>query len=285
MSSPVAAAAARAAVSAAASLGVTATEPVVLADGANVIVHLRPSPVVAKVAASTSAIRANPEAWLRRELDMALFLTSAGAPALAPSSEVPAAVHHREGHVMSFWTYVKPSGAERPDEATIGAMLRDLHRVLRTYPVHLPVLVPIGDIPAFLARPRTLLSDADVSALNDDFSQLAETLAQSSADGQALHGDAGIGNLMAAHGQWIWHDFEDTCSGPVAWDLAATTASPRLDASRILGAYGDPVDPEQLRTCQQLRRLALIIWYALYAERLPDCRQRATDLLAAWRAA
>ena len=191
MSSPVAAAAARAAVSAAASLGVTATEPVVLADGANVIVHLRPSPVVAKVAAS---------------------------------------------------------------------------------------------IPAFLARPQTLLSDADVSALNDDFSQLAETLARSSADGQALHGDAGIGNLMAAYGQWIWHDFEDTCSGPVAWDLAATTASPRLDASRILAAYGDPVDPEQLRTCQQLRRLALIIWYALYAERLPDCRQRATDLLTAWRA-
>lgn len=258
MSSPVAAAA-RAAVSAAASLGVTVIEPVVLADGANVIVHLSPSPVVAKVAASTSAIRANPEAWLQRELDMALFLASAGAPVLAPSSEVPAAVHHRDGHVMSFWTYIKPSGPERPDEATIGSMLRDLHHVLRTYPVHLPVLVPMGDIPAFLAR--------------------------SSADGQALHGDAGIGNLMAAHGQWIWHDFEDTCSGPVAWDRAATTASPRLDASRILAAYGDPVDPEQLRTCQQLRRLALIIWYALYAERLPECRQRAADLLAAWRAA
>jgi len=29
--------------------------------------------------------------------------------------------------------------------------------------------------------------------------------------------------------------------------------------------------------------LHLTIWYALYAERLPDCRQRAAELLASWR--
>ena len=45
---------------------------------------------------------------------------------------------------------------------------------------------------------------------------------------------------MATGGGWVWHDFEDTCSGPVAWDLAATTASPRLDGARILAAYGEP---------------------------------------------
>lgn len=44
---------AAAAVKAAASLGVHATDPVILANGANVIVHLSPAPVVAKVAAST----------------------------------------------------------------------------------------------------------------------------------------------------------------------------------------------------------------------------------------
>jgi hypothetical protein len=88
---------------------------------------------------------------------------------------------------------------------------------------------------------------------------------------------------MAAGGQWVWHDFEDTCLGPVAWDLAATTASPRLDRDRILAAYGHRVDAARLRTCEQLRRLHLTIWYALYAERLPDCRDRAAELLATWR--
>ena len=88
---------------------------------------------------------------------------------------------------------------------------------------------------------------------------------------------------MATGGGWVWHDFEDTCSGPVAWDLAASTASQRLDGSRILAAYGDP-DPPQLAVCQQLRRLHLTVWYALYTERLPQLRSRAAELLALWPA-
>ena len=103
---------------------------------------------------------------------------------------------------------------------------------------------------------------------------------------QALHGDAGAGNLMATGGQLVWHDFEEAWSGPVAWDLAATTASPRFDRARILAAYADraaAVEPAVLRACEQLRRLHLTIWYALYAERLPECRQRAAELLASWR--
>ena len=74
-----------------------------------------------------------------------------------------------------------------------------------------------------------------------------------------------------------------TLSGPVAWDLAASTASQRLDGARILTAYGTPVDTVQLAVCEQLRRLHLTVWYALYAERLPEHRQRAAELLASWR--
>jgi len=149
MTLDVPAAAARAAVSAAAGLGVACDEPVVLADGANVIVHLSPSPVVAKVAASTLAVRPDAAAWLQRELDIASFLGGAGAPVLAPSPEVPAIVHRGGGLIMSFWTYVRPAGAGLPDENVIGSMLRDLHAVLRSYPATQPVLAPLGDIPAF----------------------------------------------------------------------------------------------------------------------------------------
>ena len=107
-------------------------------------------------------------------------------------------------------------------------MLRDLHAELRGYPGQLTVLAPLGDIPAFLARPQTRLT-ADR-------------------------------------------------------DLAASTASARLDARRILAAYGEPVDPDQLEVCQQLRRLHLTVWYNLYAERLPDLRPCAAELLTLWPA-
>ena len=50
----------------------------------------------------------------------------------------------------------------------------------------------------------------------------------------------------------------------------------------ILAAYAEPVDEGQLAVCEQLRRLHLTVWYGLYAERFPDLRPRAADLLALW---
>ncbi len=273
--------AAEAAVKVAASLGVRCTDPVVLADGANVIVHLSPAPVVAKVAASTTAVR-HAAAWLQRELDVTGFLAERGAPVVVPSPEVPATVHHEDGQVMSFWRYVASSGDALPDEVTTGSMLRDLHAALRGYPGQAPVLAPLGDIPAFLARPQTILTAAQAAAVAAAYARLTAELGPYPA--QPLHGDAGAGNLMATGAGWIWHDFEDTCSGPVAWDLAAATANQRLDGPRVLAAYGEPVDAAQLAVCQQLRRLHLTVWYALYTERLPELRSRATELLAQWPA-
>jgi hypothetical protein len=290
---------AAAAVKVAASLGVHSSDPVVLADGANVVVHLSPAPVVAKVAASTTAVRPAAD-WLQRELDVTRFLAGRGAPVMTPSPEVPATVHHGDGQVMSFWRYLIPSGGDPSggdargrdasgggpgggvlaSEDVIGPMLRDLHAELARYPGQLPVLAPLQDIPAYLARPQTALTPAEAGALAAAHARLTAELGSFPA--RPLHGDAGAGNLMATSAGWIWHDFEDTCSGPVAWDVAASTASQRLDARRVLAAYGEPVDPAQLAACEQLRRLHLTVWYNLYAERLPHLRPRAAELLTQW---
>jgi Ser/Thr protein kinase RdoA (MazF antagonist) len=270
-----------AAVKVAAGLGIASTDPVVLADGANVIVHLQPSPVVAKVAASTTEVRPDSATWLQRELDVATFLTEAGAPVLPPSPEIAATTHVGDGHVMSFWRYLRSASAEPADEDTIGAMLRDLHAVLRSYPGPVPELAPLQDIPAYLARPQTRLSHSQAAALAAAYARLTAELDLTS-PGQPLHGDAGPGNVMAADTGWVWNDFEDTCSGPVTWDLAASTANRRRDGARILAAYGTGVDTGQLAVCEQLRRLHLTVWYGLYAERFPDLRARADELLALW---
>jgi Ser/Thr protein kinase RdoA (MazF antagonist) len=281
-------AAVRAAVTVAARFGLIATEPVVLADGANIVVHLRPAPVVAKVAASTPAVRRDNQDWLQRELDVSAFLAAQGAPVVPPSPELPATTHHDAGHVMSFWRYLPPADPARPlrpDEETIGSMLRHLHAVLRRYPIAtIPVLAPLQDIPAYLARPQTQVTQERKAALAAAYQRLTAEL-DPAAPQQALHGDAGGGNLMATDRGWVWHDFEDTCSGPVAWDLAASTSSQYQAGPRVLAAYGEPVDPGQLAVCEQLRRLHLTVWYNLYAERLPELAPRATELLASWPAA
>ena len=276
----------QAAVSVAARYAITATEPAVLADGANIVVHLRPAPVVAKVAASTLAVRPDNQDWLQRELDVSTFLAAEGAPVVPPSPETPATTHRDDGHMMSFWRYLPPADParpQRPDEKTIGSMLRDLHAVLRRYPRALGTLTPLQDIPAFLTRPQTNVSKERKAALAAAYQRLTARL-DPAAERQALHGDAGAGNLMATDQGWLWHDFEDTCSGPVAWDLAASTASQYLDGPRMLAAYRDPVNRTQLAVCEQLRRLDLTIWYSLYAERLPELGPRAAGLLASWPA-
>jgi hypothetical protein len=272
----------RAAVAVAASFGVKSAAPAVLADGANVIVHLSPSPVVAKVASITPLVRPDTAAWLQRELDVASFLARCGAPVGEPSPEIPATTHAGGGGVMSFWRYLGPGGAI-PDEETIGSMLRDLHGALRGYSGAVPALAPLGDVGTFLARPETRLSAGDKSLLAAAFARLTAELGESGSAAQVLHSDAGAGNLMAAGSGWVWHDFEDTCTGPVAWDLAASTASQRMDGARVLSAYGADVDPVQLAICQQLRLLHLTVWYSLYAERFPRDRERAAELLAIWR--
>ena len=197
---------------------------------------------------------------------------------------------------MSFWTYLKPSDAGPPDEATIGSLLRDLHAVLRDYPAPLPPLAPLADIPAFLARRRssrasqTVVSADDAAILAETYRRLTEELAAAAAGTpvQALHGDAGAGNLMATGGQWIWHDFEDACSGPVAWDLAATTASPRFDRARILSSYADratgrpgrPGAAARLRTAPPAAPDDLVLPLRRAAARLPPAGGRAAGELA-----
>ena len=286
-------AAVRAAVAVAARFGLATKDPAVLADGANIVVHLRPAPIVAKVAASTPAVRRDNQDWLQRELDVSAFLAADGAPVVPPSPELPATTHHDHGQVMSFWRYLPPADLERPlrpDEETIGSMLRDLHAALRRYPKTPPTLAPLQDIPAFLARPQTQISPERKAALAAAYRRLTACQRLTAeldpaAEQQVLHGDAGGGNLMATDRGWVWHDFEDTCSGPVAWDLAASTGSRYQDGPRVLAAYRDPVDRGQLAVCEQLRRLHLTVWYSLYAERLPELAPRAAELLASWSAA
>ena len=198
-------AAARAAMQAAARLGVACAEPVVLADGANVIVHLSPSPVVAKVAASTRQVRADPGAWLQRELDVAGWLHGTAIPVAEPSPQVPATVHHGDGQVMSFWRYLPPAGDRRPDEGTFGSMLRDLHLALRAYPQTRPALTPpplapLQDIPAFLARPQTQVSPESKATLAAAYARLTAELDRRAA-AQVLHGDAGLGNVLPTDGR------------------------------------------------------------------------------------
>lgn len=88
-------------------------------------------------------------------------------------------------------------------------------------------------------------------------------------------------NLLRTPAGLRWTDFEDTCAGPVEWDLACLALSAAPDADEALEAYGRRHD-DALEIFIEARRLQGAVWTALVAERHPGLRQRAEERLSRW---
>jgi len=284
MPDPVVASAVRECVAVARTYGVVCDDPLVLKESANVVVHLRPAPLVAKVSASTRLVRPDVESWLDREIAAARHVRAAGLPTAQPSDLVPPVVHNGpEGAVMSFWQHVPHDRDALMSSEELGAMLASLHEVLATIPPQTPVLhTPLADIERYVDRaPSVGVADADVSRLRAAYERVTDSNDVLAGPVQTLHGDAHPGNLLRAPAGWVWCDYEDTCAGPTAWDLATMADSDRVDARAALTAYDLPYDEAQVAAHIELRKLHVTVWALVFAERLSQHRDLAADKLGA----
>lgn len=196
----------RAAVSVAADLGIHCTDPVVLHSGSNVVVHLRPSPVVARVASRTALIRPGVEAWLRRDVEVARHVAAQGVAATEPLGV--------EGSV-ALWRF-EPHSTAVPEPAAVALALASLHEALASYPGPLPTAGPVDDLVNTLDY---LEGSVDVAGLRARLAPLASAVA--AMPSRPLHGDAHPGNLLVTPRGLVWNDFEDAWHGPLAWDSPA----------------------------------------------------------------
>jgi hypothetical protein len=278
-----------AAVSVAARHGVRVTDPVVLEDSYSLRVHLRPAPIVARIPTVTMLGRPRPVEALVREVAVVSFLAGKGAPVVPVSDLLPPGPFEQDGYAVSFWTYVEHDRDLRLSPVDVGRALAELHGVLREYPGELPCLGPALDETAVLldrlgSPPGADPSGrADLSGLSEDLELLAAELRGRPGDVQALHGDAHPGNVLAAKDGLVWIDFEETCSGPVGWDLACMLGTARLDGRKAVRAYGaDPDDPGFLPLLRA-RRLQSVLWMVAKAGRFPQEAARAGAALDAYR--
>ena len=88
------------------------TEPLVLRNGVNVVLHLRPAPVVARLAALTAELRPQVAQQVTREVELAEALSGAGAAVMPPSDVLPPGPHRHDGVVLGC----RP----RPSRAAVG---------------------------------------------------------------------------------------------------------------------------------------------------------------------
>jgi hypothetical protein len=264
-----------------------ADEPRVLHEGSNLLLHLHPAPVVARVATSTAMVR-DGDAWLTREVSVAGHVARQGAPTVAPSDELPPGPHHFSGMTMTYWRYVDQL-PRPPDPERAGRALRECHEALAGYPRadRLPAMAVMREAEQIIDR------FADDGTLgNRDAGLLREAAAHNKSDIEGLglplqpvHGDAHLGNVINTTEGPLWTDWEDTCRAPTQWDLGCLLASGRYfgddpaPGEAAVEAYGeDPPD-----AFVQARRLQGTVWGFVFARDHPERRRYAEGLLASYR--
>ena len=234
--------------------GLSVEEAVVIFSGSNVLVHLRPAPVVARVMSGTVALHENPRRWLEREVCVLEFLAPSDL-AVAPSRLIAPGPHCHNGLWMTF-TELVPDVEPGPaadlavsvdDARSFGQMLRCLHEALRPYDGALQGSRELyEDIERLLGQIRP--GDAEqrdrIRSLGCRLQSLRVAVFDSRLPTQALHGDVSLNNLLRSSRRLVWNDFEDTFRGPVHWDVASAVGSLRIRGAgaravgEFLGAYG-----------------------------------------------
>lgn len=274
-----------AAVALAQRVGLPNHDPVILSNRGNLLVHLTPAPVVARVATLTAQTRRDPIVWLTREVAVAGYVASLGGPVVAPAED--AGPHWQDGFAISLWEYVRALDMV-PGPADVGIALARLHRLAQRCPAELGGLNAatdqITDGLAMLER-EAVLDTATLAALRDAHTAALSDMLAADGEPVVLHGDAHHGNLLAAPaGGWLWIDLEETGRGPAAWDLATMVSHyTERDAGTALGAYAaeSGTTVPALAPFRRVRDLEAAVWSACMAHLYPErYREVAHRLLA-----
>ena len=147
-----------AAVAVADAYGVHCEKPVVLGEAWHVLVHLWPSPVVARV---TSGAPGVDPADVERELTVAWHAAQAGAPVVQPSDLLPPGPHCHDGYTLVFWHYLVQAG--KLNATAAGRGLHTIHESLADYAGDLPPAGRAEEVRAML-EPFAPSDDSNYSA-------------------------------------------------------------------------------------------------------------------------
>ncbi|WP_169082124.1 phosphotransferase [Paenibacillus sp. PL91] len=202
-------------------LGLTDIDPVILSEGGNLIIHLAPHAITARVAVVLSEKDAKlAHEILERELQVAGHLHNHGVPVLLP---ILNAGPHRVGRKWAtFWQYAPPAPMEplKPREAV--ELVNGLTLAMSDFTA---CTIPVLGIweRAYEAAARLIeQTDPRIQSLLDIFWETDNQMRMLKRECLIpVHGDAHARNLLPSPEGWKWNDFEDVSYMPAYWDLAS----------------------------------------------------------------
>lgn len=269
------------------------TDLTILSERWNTVALLGDSGVVARAATLSDLACEDPLAVSGREVETCRELARRGAPVAAPIGEVT----QIEGVPVSLWERVDGVMGEASESAMVTALAR-IHELGADLGVDLGVEQPwfatIADTVPYRIEQlvdRGVIDRGTGAALHGRCARHLDAVAAADLPGGLVHGDAQPRNAMAVGGSAVWIDFEESCRGPYAWDLACLTTNPDHPVGRVLDSYAEASGTERIPSgvmahLWALRDLQGITWMlAIRDEREPwfgaEASERLAELLAA----
>jgi len=253
----------------------------VVRDLTNVLIHLEPARVIARVPLTLRRLR--PPLWFAQEVELVQYLADQGAPVAPPAATLDPGPHERDGFLVSFWDYVAHD-PDRADPPAVGQALERLHAALEHYRGSLPTydrLAEVGELLGVL-QPSQLVTQDELDGLR----AVQRTLAGATPSvGRPLHGDAHFGNVLWTSDGPLWNDFENACTGPVEYDLACLAWRAAPGTLEALAAYGS-YDARKVTQVTPNLALFLAAWTIVVVTRAPteggiaEARRRVRRALA-----
>ncbi|MFD4671519.1 phosphotransferase [Lentzea sp. NPDC058450] len=290
-------AAADAAVAAGRELGLEITEGKVLYELFSVVVHLAPSPVVARVPTvlpHTTTLESLAKRQ-QQELDVAQWLHDQGTPVIPPSPLVERKPVQRDGFSITFWPFTDEDKSKEPDYVKNAELSADLHKALRTYPGELDFLASAE--PRFVREGLErleglgIVSQEDLTRARAEW-EVLEPLASDEAefrkrfpgiDLQPIHGDSPPANIFASTNGPLFSDFELITYGPVEWDLGGLGLEYKAAYNRGAQRNGlRDLDEEVLKFVNAIGAIRVIA-YLSCADQLPAMVDFMQPFIDQWR--
>jgi hypothetical protein len=195
--------------------------PIELSNGGNLIIHLDPHPIVARIATVISKEDADyAYKILDRELRVARHLQSKGIPVLLPSDHIDAGPYDIGGTWMTFWKYVPHTQLKPPSPSEAVELVNTLSLGMKDFSDEIPLL-GVWERTCQSANRLMKHPDQRIQALLNVFVKVDKQMRLETSLLIPCHGDAHAGNLLPSPEGWIWADFEDLSLMPAYWDLAS----------------------------------------------------------------
>lgn len=255
------------------SYGIETSQARVLRDTTNVVVHLAPAPLIARVSMTLGPVRGVQS--LINEVRFATHAHSREAPVAPPTDAFPAGPHRRNGFLVTFWALVDHDPERALDRAAVGRALRALHDAVADLRLDLPSFDRLDEVEALLEElgPAQIGTAADLEAIRHALVVARKRLSLTDMVSRPIHGDAHFGNILRTVDRPLWADLENVCVGPIEYDLACLVWRERVHghpaAGEALAAYG-PYDAGLMETLMPALGVFLTAWAIAIARRRPS---------------